>query len=265
MDRNKILDALTLPEKSKINLEVVDSIHSTNDYLKEKIFHPHTDSEWQICIADHQTQGRGRFGNIWFGPSGENIYLSCQKYFKKPVSELSSLSLVISLAVVQTLESFIKPAQLMIKWPNDILYNDCKLSGNLIEIMSSGRVVIGIGININMLIDNNGIPKAWTSLKKITGIHFNRNEIAAALVSCLMRVLPQFEDYGFVYFKEQWAFYDRLLGHKINFKLGSPQGTVIQGIAKGLNNQGHLLLELAGGRYQAFASGDTSMIKLVYY
>lgn len=265
MDRNKILKALTLLERSKITLELVDSIHSTNDYLKDRPSHPEIDSEWQILIANQQTQGRGRFGNVWFGPSGENIYLSCQKYFKKPISELSSLSLVVSLATVQALESFIKPAQLMIKWPNDILYKDSKLSGNLVEIMPLGRVIIGIGININMLTDEGGISKAWTSLKKIAGIHFDRNEIAAALVSQLLCVLSQFEQHGFTYFKEKWASYDRLMGHEINLKSDFHQGTIVQGVAKGLNDQGHLLLELEEGRYQAFASGDTSMIKLVYY
>lgn len=265
MEKDELLKALCLPENTKIALEVVDSIPSTNDFFK-------TTSDWgldsdlQIVIAETQTQGRGRFGNTWFSPAGENLYLSCQRRFNTPPHQRSSLSLIIALALVQALEPFIKPVDLKIKWPNDILYQSFKLSGILIESRPQDQVVIGIGLNINMLGDEHGvISQHWTSLKKITAKHFNREQIAAALISRLAHILPEFEQKGFSAFKEQWAAYDYLLNQEINIKVGLSDSQIVNGIARGLDDEGYLLLELKDGQLQAFASGDTSRVNLVYY
>jgi BirA family biotin operon repressor/biotin-[acetyl-CoA-carboxylase] ligase len=260
VERSKILAALPVDIQAKIDLTLLQSVSSTNDYLKEEL------QDLKIVVAETQTKGRGRFGHTWFSPVGQNIYLSFQRYFKGSMNELSGLSLVVSLALVKTLALFIDTRLLKIKWPNDVLYEHAKLAGTLIEVMPSHRVIIGMGININMMEDNDQqISQAWTSLKKITGQDFNRNEIISALIIHLMEMLPQFEERGLSYFLERWADYDYLMGHKINLKSGSQKNALVTGIARGVNAQGHLLLELEDGHCEAFSSGDTSRVNLVYY
>lgn len=264
VDKSKILENVHCPDNVIIDLEVLESVSSTNDYLQEKV-NQHTQSNYlKVVVADHQTQGKGRLGRSWVAPSGVNIYFSCQRDIKKKISELPGLSLILSLAVVKTLEEFIKPIQLAIKWPNDILYNHAKLSGSLIEIVSQSPccVVMGVGINVNMIDDADyPISQAWTSLKKITGKQFDRNQIVSVLINHLICMLSQFERHGFEFFLEQWKSYDILLGKKMTLKSGYEGSVLTTGIAKGLNTQGQLLLELENGRIQAFACGDTSIFK----
>ncbi len=264
MDTSKILKNVALADHVFIDLEVLESVSSTNDYLRDQDNQLAQGDYWKIVVANHQTQGKGRLGRSWVAPPDVNIYFSCQKNIKKKISELSGLSLVLSLALVKTLEVFIKPIALSIKWPNDILYNEAKLSGILIENISHsyGSVIMGIGINVNMM-DNadHPISQAWTSLKKITGKTFDRNQIISLFITNLVSMVSQFEQHGFVFFQEQWKPYDILVGKTITLKSCYGQEMVTTGIAKGLNNEGLLLLELENGKIQAFACGETSIFK----
>src|SRR3990167_5018644 len=88
-------------QTANIDFTIFESIHSTNTYcvpqprIKNKNI--------SICLAETQTGGLGRLQRSWHSPFGQNIYLSCTYSFQKDVSELSGLSLVISLAIIATL------------------------------------------------------------------------------------------------------------------------------------------------------------------
>lgn len=267
MEKSIILEKVIFAESC--DLEILPSVGSTNDYLKNQPMDIKSDPFLKIVIAQEQTQGRGRLNRSWISPQGQNLYFSCKKHFAKPVNELSALSLVVSLAVVKTLEAYITSGPLSIKWPNDIFYQSAKLSGNLIDIVSSSNslstVIIGIGVNINMDQDSGQITQAWTSLKKITGVEYDRNEIAASLINHLIEFFKEFEEKGFEPFLDIWKGYDYLFNQKITLKSTYDEGIIATGIAKGINAQGQLLLEKNDGNIQAFVSGDTSIMNLVYY
>lgn len=312
IDASKIT---TLLENDSIEIRVFDVIDSTNTYLKQHAFLPMTPV---ACIAETQTQGRGRFNRNWHSPKGENIYLSLSYYFNKSVQALSGLSLMVGLSVCKAIEAVCElPVPLMVKWPNDIMACQKKLGGILIEIYqtqaTSCQVIIGIGLNVNMeqthdaaILRSSEIPvvssktsapvihaqagihrengtitqseidsrlrgndkprelrkspilQAWTSLRLLTNTAYDRNPLCAKLLDTLKQDLQHFEQHGFSYFNEAWHKKDMLYHQEITLLY---QEKIIKGIGAGINEQGHLLLNLPNHSQQAFVSGEASLLK----
>ena len=207
------------PEKIKrgirfnnIELEFFESIGSTNDYLKTK----KNDQPIHICLSEMQTKGKGRHNRYWYSPFGHNLYLSLRYLFEDDIRELTALSLVAGLAIRKTLELLYKlnPA-LTMKWPNDLMFENKKLAGTLIEIQTrmpeSYQVIIGIGININLLHDKqNAITQPWTSVRKITGDYIDRNILTIKLINTFMDYIQCFKKHGFIVYLDEWERHDGL-------------------------------------------------------
>lgn len=256
-----LLDAAKIKRQldEKIELEVFESIGSTNDYLK----HDNKHKGISICLAEQQTEARGRLNRDWYSPFGQNIYMSCLFQFQKEVSELSGLSLVTALAIANTIKSYGVDDSLRVKWPNDIVYANKKISGALIEIQAEthgqAQAIIGMGVNVNMMADEQAhISQAWTSMRKVLGTYIDRNEFCARLINQLLSYLRQFDREGFAAFIDEWKRMDCLSQQTIALQNMSQK---IKGKVVGINEQGHLLLTLPDGSLRAFASGDTSVMK----
>jgi BirA family biotin operon repressor/biotin-[acetyl-CoA-carboxylase] ligase len=239
------------------NLNVFSTIDSTNRYLKDLS----DSSSLEICCAELQTQGRGRFGRHWHSPFGENIYCSSLWNLDCDLAKLSGLSLVTSLAIVATLKEFNQSSQIKIKWPNDILWNDKKLCGSLIEIIAepnaSAQVIIGIGLNVNSDTQNNPLPdKPWCSLYELSERRHNRNLLIAHLIINLERYLTQFINNEFQFFMDEWQQFDYLRGKHISVSQALES---LSGTARGINNTGQLILEDSEGKIHLLSSGDTSL------
>lgn len=246
-------------ENSRVDLCVFESVDSTNEYLKTF----KNSRSIKICLAEQQTHGKGRLNREWFSPFAKNIYMSCLYPFQKDVSELSGLSLVMSLAVVKTLKNSGVSENLFVKWPNDIVYDNKKISGSLIEIQAETHgichAVIGVGINVNMLnVERGRIPQAWTSMQKILNTYIDRNVLCASLINNLLDYLHRFETEGLSSFVDEWKNADCLTNQAITV---SNINESIEGKVMGINEQGHLMLQLKNGKIRAFSSGDTSIVK----
>lgn len=246
----------------KINkkMDIFASIPSTNDYLRNQA----SLNNFHFCLAEHQSAGKGRRGNTWYSPFGANLYLSCLWLPSKDISQLSGLSLLVSLALVKALEHY-GVQDLKVKWPNDIVWNAQKLAGILIEmeIESHGlaRIIIGIGLNINMLgIADADYPisRAWTSVQQILGQAQDRNALAAQVIKQLMHYLTLFSQKEFAEFIPEWSNFDYLWGKQIQLNQGKDN---ITGIARGINSQGHLQLEMSDGSLQIITAGEASLIR----
>jgi BirA family biotin operon repressor/biotin-[acetyl-CoA-carboxylase] ligase len=231
-------------------IKIFDSITSTNDYLKTVKKSPF------ICLAEQQTAGRGRLGRNWYSPFGLNIYLSCLWDFNKDISELSGLTLIVSLAVIKALNFYTK--DLKIKWPNDILYKDKKLAGILVEINAethgNSQAIIGIGLNVNMRCTGTAL-RAPTSLIDILKNPQDRNKLTEQLINQLFYYLNKFDKHGIKPFLSEWKKYDYLKNKKIKLIHGQKS---IGGEVYGINEQGYLLLKHRNGKVVAYSSGDTS-------
>lgn len=244
-----------------IGFHIVNSIDSTNTYLKNT---PSNATEISVCIAETQTNGRGRLGRHWVSPFGENIYLSSRWTLHDCVSKLAGLSLVVSLAIQASLEQQGINDTIQVKWPNDLLWQHKKLCGVLIEVIpdikGNIQVIIGIGLNVNTVIkDDTLIDKPWCSLHEITHQYFDRNKLIAHLLWVLNGHLKQFRAGGFNAFLTQWNKVDYLKGH--NITLMHPNG-LMQGIANGVSEKGNLYLIDNQGKQHELSSGEANLIKV---
>ena len=237
-----------------LSIEVLEHVDSTNNYLKK------TSNQRKIVLSETQTGGRGRMGRSWHSPFGQNIYMSYKYNFKKDISELNGLSLVVGMACLAAIKEIDIDIPIKLKWPNDGVYMGQKLMGNLIELQSEAygeaEAIIGIGINVNMLNDHQNITQNWTSLRGITKQYIDRNKLCIALIHNLNLFLEQFAKYGLREFISKWQELDALYNQKIQLNNGR-----ISGIAKGINEHGNLLVELANGNIQAVSSGEASICK----
>lgn len=239
-----------------IQLDILENIDSTNRFLKNQ---PHQNNI-QICCAETQTQGRGRFGRAWHSPFGENIYFSARYRLDCNISLLSGLSLVTSLAVIQTLSELGLNDNLIIKWPNDILWKGRKLSGCLIELIPESNhteIIIGIGINVNSDTRAHPLPdKPWCSLLDISGKLQNRNQIIGRLIEHLHQHIQCLQTSGLKPFLEKWHAVDGLYGQWITV---STPTQMISGFAEGIDELGRLILADRHGELHYLSSGETSL------
>ena len=131
-----------------------ERIGSTNDQLKMMLDAP----EFTCVTAEAQTAGRGRRDRVWHSAPGEGLYLSVLLRPEIEANKIPLLSLLAAVAVAEALQQMVPGARvsdlsLDIKWPNDVLLNERKISGILIESTSvTGEVprfIVGIGVNLN--------------------------------------------------------------------------------------------------------------------
>lgn len=255
LDKNKMLSMLPSIIKERVNLDVLLSHSSTNDYLsslKEPVR-----ENYHICLAEHQTAGRGRRGKVWVSPFAKNISLSAGFLLGGGVEALSGLSLVVGVAVAKMLESLgIKDIGL--KWPNDVFVGGKKIAGILLELSgeatTSWNVICGIGLNVHMdKKDSVSIDQDWCSLAE--SISIDRNLVISKLLVHLVEVLELFKAKGFRPFMDDWARFDILSGEEVVVTPSAVAGCVV-----GVNMQGALLIKSVEGEH-VINAGEVSVRK----
>lgn len=212
-----------------------------------------------VCLAEMQTAGRGRRGREWVSPFAKNIYLSVAWNFSDSSATLDSLSLCIAVAIAQALQQ-LGCESVGLKWPNDLLYENRKLAGILLE--ASGelggaiRVVIGIGLNVAMTKEQGeSIDQQWICLSELLPAEVSRSEVAAALLNSLAAALPAFERQGFSGFEQDWRSFDCLVNKPVELHIGSQK---IAGVSRGVDATGALLIE-QDGDIKTFRGGEVSV------
>jgi BirA family biotin operon repressor/biotin-[acetyl-CoA-carboxylase] ligase len=210
-----------------------------------------------LVLAEQQTAGRGRRGRHWVSPFAENLYYSLALRMDGGTRRLDGLSLLVGLAVVDTLRELgIDTAGL--KWPNDILVGGKKLAGVLLEITGDPanvcHVIIGIGINVNMR-ESINVDQAWTSLALELGLVHDRNKVACALSRNLSVYLAGHQEKGFAAYRRDWE--EKHLWHGLVVTL-TAGATTTQGVVLGVGDDGALRLEV-GGREEHFSGGEVSL------
>lgn len=206
-------------------------------------------ADLSFVMAETQTAGRGRRGRTWLSPPGLNIYLSCLKRFDAGFASLSGLSLATGVIVLRALHAMgIHDARL--KWPNDVLAEEGKLAGVLVELSGEYQgpcaAVIGIGLNLRLtdaLREQAGQPVCDLATLA-NGAPPDRNRTAAALITSLVQGLDQFERDGFAGFVDEYADHDALRG--VPLRVSGATGE-LDGIGAGIDARGALQLQTASG------------------
>ena len=207
-------------------------------------------------VAEEQTAGRGRFGRSWVSPAGKNLYLTL--LMRPPLERLRSLSIVAPLAVALAVEEMtgLRP---QLKWPNDVLINERKLSGILVESELSGRSVnyalVGIGVNVNFDIEEAPeIAGIATSLKRELGRETARERLLATLLNRFEALYEDAaQDRNVV---QQWRSRLGMLGRhvKVTFR-----DQVEEGLAEDVDSDGNLILVQTDSRRILIEGGEVTL------
>lgn len=226
---------------SAIQVDVHNIVSSTNDLAKEGI---REKRNGHVYIAEAQTMGRGRHGRQWHSPFGANLYFSMVWHFDGGFQAMSGLSLAVGVALCEACDVVGVP-EARVKWPNDVLINDKKLAGILIETEGysdgSCSAIIGCGVNYRMPGSTETIDQPWTDLTHVSRSTLDRNEVAVALMNALYATLQSFEVEGFESFKDKWEHLDAFKGREVKVSTGVKETL---GIASGVDSSGALLLEV---------------------
>ncbi|MFL0809968.1 MAG: bifunctional biotin--[acetyl-CoA-carboxylase] ligase/biotin operon repressor BirA [Agarilytica sp.] len=260
LDQQKIVSKLSEGVQKQLpDIEVVNELESTNQYLLDKLNAKENLASGHVCLAEIQTAGRGRRGRVWQSPFAQNIYFSCVWHFQNGIAGMEGLSLAIGLAVVRALQS-LGVEQLSLKWPNDILINNAKLGGVLIEIAGDAGgdcdAVIGVGLNVRMpAAAMKGVDQPWVNLSQVFSGTLARNTIAAEIINHLIVLMGEFEKGGFQTLQKEWEAYSAHLNKHVCLHM--PTETV-EGKMLGVAGNGALRLEV-GGEEKSFIGGEVSL------
>src|SRR5262249_19084307 len=241
-------------------LDAAWTVGSTNTVLMDRPNPPAGQSE--ALLAEYQTAGRGRRGRSWIAPPGGAICLSLSWVFREVPRDLGALGLVVGVCALRTL-THLGAREVRLKWPNDLLVNDRKLGGILIELRAESAgpacVIIGIGLNVALgaplleKIAATGLSPIDLATAGLKGV--SRNTLAARLISSFVEGLQEFERDGLKPFVQEWMAVDALRGRPIT--VAAPDGPA-KGIARGIDLDGALLVETPQGLLR-FISGDVSV------
>lgn len=238
-----------------IRLEEIDS---TNRYLKD--YREEGDEEMIVAVADYQTAGKGQGTHIWESEKGKNLLFSIKVYpHWIPVRRQFVLSMAGALAVKDALDSYVE--HITLKWPNDVYWNDQKISGTLIEntIDSKGikSCVFGIGLNVNQLVFHSDAPNP-VSLAQILGHEVDRDEV-------LKKILDGFEKYYELLRRADYmdvsGIYHLSLYRRKGFHLYRDANGEFEGAFVEVEDDGHLILHDRQGRIRSYSFGEISIVR----
>ena len=256
-------------------LERIAETKSTNDDLLER---------WRAGqlidpvarIAHKQTAGKGRAGRTWIANPKDSICFSLADPFKRQPAELTGLSLLVGLAVISGIaevfeldESILHQSGLRLKWPNDVLLDNKKLGGILIEggqtkAGDTTWMIIGIGINIrnanqieSSLSNQPGLKiGALDQLPSAASKLLDSEFLWLKLIASLEHYLCEFDQHGFGIYQTQWKKWDAYQGQPVCISGAGKEP--IYGIAQGIDQTGALLLQQDNNSI-AIHAGDLSL------
>jgi len=237
-------------QRRLLSLQTVYRTDSTNSWLlRRRMAGEQAGSH--VCIAAHQTAGRGRLGRSWDSPAGAGLYLSLS--LGSAGAPAPAMPLAVASLVAEGIEALIPHAGIQLKWPNDLLLNGSKLGGILMESRGEygGRwqLVVGIGLNLAAPADD-----GRTSL---SAEGFEPPTAAATAISLLERLLPGLPEAASDPrpWLASWRQRDYYRGADV--RVLGPDGTS-EGRAAGIDDDGALCLETAVGT-RRITGGDVSL------
>jgi BirA family biotin operon repressor/biotin-[acetyl-CoA-carboxylase] ligase len=263
LDKTAIVAAMPAQVHALLDrFDVLLTVDSTNRRVAENP--PAAPGRAQVCVAEVQNAGRGRRGRTWIAPFGSGICMSLGWQFPEAPPTFSALSLAVGVAAVNAFRR-LGVTGVGLKWPNDLIWQNRKLGGILIEMSgeSAGPALVVIGIGINMYMPGPvRLMLAEQQAALISDVHEimrertpTRNALMAALVEEIVTMLQLFTQHGFAPFAEEWRRLDTLADAHVKVITGT-QTTF--GTARGVEADGTLLVEV-DGQTRRFVSGEVSL------
>lgn len=229
----------------------LDTINSTNSYLRELAIHQDVDN-FTVVSAKHQSEGKGQIDKKWITEPNKNLTFSILIKEKYQIQHKKYINIAVSLALHDWFTQK-KINNLSIKWPNDIMAGSKKLSGILIETMIRGskiyHTVIGIGINVNQQQFSSEIKSASSLLLETSKTY----DLDLLLLEILPIIQNRIQDFLSGKFKELEEAYSKLLYRKdIPSNFVDNQGNRFAGSITGISQDGNLLISTENGSVREF-------------
>ena len=244
LNKDKILKNLPL---DKLKLDIYKEIDSTNEEAKRiKITH-----DFHVIISEKQTKGKGRLGKKWSSPNSGNIYMTI---CTENDLSISPISLVTALICKKAINKIAKQELIMLKWPNDILLNNKKVGGILVETEiyeEKTRTIIGIGINMSIKKEESW----WGDLSKFN-IETKRNELINKILSDFIKISYNL-NFNWI---DEWR--DSCIHINKEIKIQDSDSLEKKAIFKDIDTRGNAIIETKEGQ-KVITSGEIS-IKGVY-
>lgn len=227
--------------------EWYEEISSTSDTIRDWLHHDPT--QRYLCVADRQSKGRGRGDHRWWSPTGCLMFsMSYPIPIQQPLRDIGSISLHIGLAVANQLQLW---TQTKLKWPNDLLIENKKVGGILIET-SRHHLLIGIGINVDVPLHSapTDIQTHATSLHLHAPNFPSRQDLLLSLLLQIDQTLakPWTPDESL---PARWSRFCALQGHPVEVQT---EQSTHRGTCLGIDHLGHLRLRDPQGLETTFAS-----------
>lgn len=229
----------------------LESVDSTSSYLAA--MPPDEAVHGTVVAAGRQTAGRGRMQNTWYSPAEANLYFSILLRPETVPLKAPQLALVTAAALTKVFNQKYLLLHPTIKWPNDILVQGRKLAGILCEMQTEedrvDRVIIGIGINVNSEIKDYPLElrKRAISLRDATGVTSSRQDLIASLLAELEKSYELWLEQGLSPFRN---FIDNNSATKDREIIAVMNNREVSGIARGLSDEGFLMIETPDGLLQ---------------
>lgn len=215
-----------------------------------------------LCVvAAEQTSGRGRLGRQWFSPKGAGLYFSM---VLRPTLPQSSWPLLTLMTAVAVHDALLESCELQtdIKWPNDIVAGEKKLCGILAETVDTAggsAVVMGIGINLTQHSFPPEVQDVATSIQGISGEPVDYELVLQTLVKNLSTQYGKFQTNPVSNLVEEWcARSSYCKGKRIRV---ADDNEMFEGITKGLETDGGLVVELDNGDQKVIRAADISSVR----
>lgn len=231
-------------------IERLEEAASTNDVVRERAALGAL--EGLVVQARCQTGGRGRHGRVWQSPPG-NLYASILLRPQGSPAAAATLSLVSGLALAETLAA--RGQDVRLKWPNDVLANDAKLAGILLEASSAGdrldAVILGLGVNVRIAPQVTDRPAV--SLRDL-GLDLAPEALLDGFLARLGPLLAGWRRTGFAGLRTAWLDKALAIGGPIRLRLGGRQ---VEGRFVDVDDDGCLVIEeQPSGRLARYGAGE---------
>lgn len=177
------------------SINIFNTLDSTNLHAMRRISEG-LSVHGELVMTYHQTNGKGQREKVWSDTSHDSLLMSLILHENLDRLSIIELNMIVSLSVVEVLNTYINPLSSVIKWPNDILVNNKKICGILIENGFKGsswsHSVIGIGININQESFNEELNRA-ISVYQLSETKYEVTEIGIKIGECILRNIQSFD------------------------------------------------------------------------
>ena len=239
----------------KFHLLLLDEVDSTNNEAK-RIALTGQSPDYLVVCAKRQTNGRGRYGNSWESVEG-NLFMSLIVPVSKDLDTMSQLSFISAVALDNVISNLFKThnidVNIELKWPNDVLINDHKIAGILLESTGyqNNYLVIGIGVNIS----NSPIIKdrKVTDLYKEGLVGVEKHEIMNRFMSNFSVLYDNWLENGFLPIRAKWLKKAKGIGKIISINTGSSR---ISGRFMDIDFKGQARISVSSGQVHSVNTGE---------